>query len=76
MKISKIVFVLYTHGKLECLIKGQKYNLLSIQVLSPCLFKICTKVIIEHIKGKPGVKINGKIINNLRYTDDTVLMAE
>ena len=24
----------------------------------------------------PGLKINGKIINNLRYADDTVLLAE
>jgi hypothetical protein len=45
-------------------------------VLSPCLFNIYTEVIFKHIKGKPGVKINGRIINNLRYADDTVLMAE
>ena len=25
---------------------------------------------------KAGIKIAGKIVNNLRYTDDTTLMAE
>jgi hypothetical protein len=45
-------------------------------VLSPCLFNIYTEVIFKHIKGKPGVKINEKIINNLPYADDTILLAE
>jgi hypothetical protein len=35
-------------------------------VLSPCLFNISTEVIFNYNKEKPGVKINGRIINNLR----------
>ena len=48
-------------------------------VLSPCLFILY----VEHIMGnarldeaQAGIKIAGKNINNLRYTDDTTLMAE
>ena len=52
-------------------------------ILSPCLFNLCA----EYIMGKagleeliPGIKIGIKIarrnINNLRYADDTTLMAE
>ena len=28
------------------------------------------------IESQAGIKISGRIINNLRYTDDTMLMAE
>ena len=48
-------------------------------ILSPCLFNSCA----EHImwNARPGeaqaeIKISGRNINNLRYTDDTTLMAE
>ena len=48
-------------------------------ILSPCLFNFCA----EHIRrnagleeAQAGIKIAGKIINNLRYADDTTLMAE
>ena len=48
-------------------------------LLSPCLFNLYT----EHILGnagldelQAGIKIGGGIVNNLRYADDTTLMAE
>ena len=48
-------------------------------LLSPCLFNLYT----EHILGnagldklQAGIKIGGRNINNLRYADDTTLMAE
>ena len=28
------------------------------------------------VEAQAGIKISGRIINNLRYTDDTTLMAE
>ena len=37
---------------------------------------ICTEVIFRNIDGLPGTKIGGRNINNLRYTDDIVLLAE
>ena len=48
-------------------------------ILSPCLFKFCAEYImrnagLEEAQGR--IKIAGGIINNLRYTDDTTLMAE
>ena len=48
-------------------------------ILSPCLFNICAEYImrkagLEEIQ--TGIKIAGRNINNLRYADDTTLMAE
>ena len=45
-------------------------------VLSPYLFNIYTELIFRESQDLDGVKINGKNINNLRYADDTVLIAE
>ena len=48
-------------------------------ILSPCLFNLY----VEYIRRNPGleeaqagVKITGRNINNLKYADDTTLMAE
>ena len=47
--------------------------------MSPCLFNLY----VEHItrntgleEAQAGIKIAGRNINNLRYADDTTLMAE
>ena len=48
-------------------------------VLSPCLFKLYTEYIVKNAglhKSQAGIKIAGRNINNLRYADDTTLMAE
>ena len=48
-------------------------------VLSPCLFSLCAKNIMQNAgldEAQAGIKIAGKNINNLRYADDTALMAE
>ena len=42
--------------------------------MSPCLFNIIRKAGQE--EAKAGIKIAGRNINNLRYADDTTLMAE
>ena len=48
-------------------------------ILSPCLFNLHAEYIIRNAgldEAEPGIKIVRKNINNLRYADDTTLMAE
>ena len=48
-------------------------------ILSPCLFKLCTEYIMRNAEldeAQAGIKISWRNINNLRYADDTTLMAE
>ena len=47
--------------------------------MSPCLFNFYAEYIMRSAgqeKTQAGIKIARRIINNLRYTDDTTLMAE
>ena len=47
--------------------------------MSPYLFNIYAEYIIQNAgldEAQAGIKIAGRNINNLRYTDDTTLMAE
>ena len=48
-------------------------------ILSPCLFNLYAEHIIRNAgldAAQAGIKITGRNINNLRYADDTTLMAE
>ena len=45
-------------------------------VLSPVIFNLYTEHVFRKTNHIPGVKINEHNINNLRYADDTVLIAE
>ena len=48
-------------------------------ILSPCLFNLHAEFIIRNARldeAQVRIKIAGRNINNLRYTDDTTLMAE
>ena len=48
-------------------------------ILSPCLFNFCAEYIMRNTgleETQAGIKIAGRNINNLRYADDTTLMAE
>ena len=48
-------------------------------ILSPCLFNLYAEYIMQNAgpdEAQAGIKIAGRNINNLRYTDDTTLMAE
>ena len=45
-------------------------------MLSPCLFNLYTETIFRHIEDSKGVTVGGTQINNLRYADDTVLLAD
>ena len=48
-------------------------------ILSPCLFNLYSEYIMWNARldeAQAGIKIVGRNINNLRYADDTTLMAE
>ena len=47
--------------------------------MSPCLFNLYAEYIIRNAgldEAQAGIKISGRNINNLRYANDTILMAE
>ena len=49
------------------------------RILSPCLFNLRAEYIMRNAgldEAQAGIKIAGRNINNLRYADDTTLMAE
>ena len=48
-------------------------------ILSPCLFNLYAEYIMRNAgmeEAQSGIKISGRNISNLRYADDTTLMAE
>ena len=48
-------------------------------ILSPCLFNFYAEYIMRNARldeAQAGIKIAGRNVNNLRYADDTTLMAE
>ena len=48
-------------------------------ILSPCLFNFYAEYIMRNaglVEAQVGIKISGININNLRYAEDTTLMAE
>ena len=48
-------------------------------IMSPCLFNLCAEYIMRNAgleEAQAGIKIARRNINNLRYADDTTLMAE
>ena len=52
---------------------------LALAVLPPCLFNLYAEYIMQNARLneiQAGIKIAGRNINNLRFADDTTLMAE
>ena len=48
-------------------------------ILSPCLLNLYAEYIMRNAgldEAQAGIKIAGRYTNNLRYADDTTLMAE
>ena len=48
-------------------------------ILLPCLFNLYAEYILRNAgldEAQAGIKIAGRNINNLRYADDTTLMAK
>ena len=57
-------------------VTGSKYQ---VCILSPCLFNLYAEYIMRNVgleEAQAGIKIAGENISNLRYADDTTLMAE
>ena len=65
------------HGTIDWFQTGQGVH--QGCILSPCLFNLYAGCIMRNAgleEAQAGIKIAGRNINNLRYTDDTTLMAE
>ena len=65
------------HGKTDWL--QIRKGVCQVYILSPCLYNLYAKYIMWHAgldEAQAGIKIAGRNINNLRYTDDATLMAE
>ena len=65
------------HGTTDCfqIGKGVRQGC----ILSPCLFNLYAEYIIRNAwleETQAGIRIAGRNLNNLRYADDTTLMAE
>ena len=65
------------HGTTDCFQIGKGIH--QGCILSPCLFNLYAESIMRNAgleETQAGIKIAGRNINNLRYADDTTLMAE
>ena len=65
------------HGTTDCFQIGKGVH--QGYILSPCLFNLHAEYIMRKAgleEAQAGIKIVGRRINNLRYADDTTLMAE
>ena len=64
------------HGKTDCFQTGKVHQ---VYILSPFLFNLHAERIMQNAgldKVQAGIKIARRNISNLRYADDTTLMAE
>ena len=65
------------HGTTDWFQTGKEVHQGSI--FSPCLFNLYAEYIMRNAgpeEAQTGIKIAGRSINNLRYADDTTLVAE
>ena len=65
------------HGIMDCFQTGE--GVYQGCILSPCLFNLHPEYIMWNARldeAQAGIKIAGRNINNLRYADDTTLMAQ
>ena len=65
------------HGTMDWLQIGKR--VVQGCILSPCLFNFYAEYIMRNAgleESQAGIKIAGRNIKNLRYADDTTLMAE
>jgi len=65
------------HGATDCFQIGK--GVCQGSILSPSLFNLYAEYIMRNVgleEAQAGIKISARNINNLRYADDTTLMAE
>ena len=65
------------HGTTDCVQAGE--GVCRGHILSPCLFNFCAEYIMRNAgleETQAVIRIAGRNINNLRYADDTILMAK
>ena len=65
------------HGRTDWFQRGKAVH--QACILSSCLFNLYVEYIMRNPgldEAQAGIKIAGRNINNLRYADDTTLMAE
>ena len=63
------------HATMDCFQIGKGV----LYILSPCLFNLYAEYIIRNAgpeEAQAGISVARRNINNLRYADDTTLMAE
>ena len=76
--VKKHLYAVRTgHGKTDWFQIGK--GVCQGSILSPCLFNLYAEYIIKNSgleEAQAGIEIIGRNINNLRYADDTTLMAE
>ena len=74
---NKLWKILKEMGKTDCFQTGKGVR--QGCILLPCLFNLHAEYIMRNAgldEAQAGIKIAGRNINNLRYADDTTLMAE
>ena len=65
--------------QLELDMEQQTESKLEKEYMSPCLFNLYAEYVMQNARlddAQAGIKIAGRNINNLRYADDTTLVAE
>ena len=82
-KDIRMIANLYWHQKAAIKIQNELSPFTSIQrgvrqgcVLSPCLFNLYTEFIFRESNHLPGINVHGHNLNNIRYADDTALLAD
>lgn len=79
----KLIKDLYWSQKASVRVDGEETDCQRIKrgvrqgcVLSPDLFALKGEVILRELQDHEGVNVGGRNLNNLRYADDTVLLAD